>query len=148
MKYLKYVVLIANLSVDSAQVLIFHVTFADTFYSELQSTLFHSPKLLFVHLFNDNSGKSRKWNIGSYVRYKNNLQPWTMILNRCSIWKLAPAVYILWDGQYSDSFYHADKCSVNISIMIKRFHEYLFKIINCIRMSQKGLWKISYDWDL
>ena len=107
------------------------------FYSELQSTLFHSPKLLFVHLFNDNSGKSRKWNIGSYVRYKNNLQPWTVILNRCSIWKLAPAVYILWDGQYSDSFYHADKCSVNISIMIKRFHEYLFKTIKCIRMSQK-----------
>ena len=30
-KYLKYVVLIANLSVDSAQVLIFYVTFADTF---------------------------------------------------------------------------------------------------------------------
>ena len=136
-KYLKYVVLIANLSVDSAQVLIFYVTFADTFYSESQSTLFRSPKLLFVHLFNDNSGKSRKWNIGSYVRYKNNLQPWTVILNRCSIWKLAPAVYILWDGQYSDSFYIADKCSVNISIMIMRFHEYLFKTINCIRMSQK-----------
>ena len=75
LKYLKYVVLIANLSVDSAKVLIFYVTFADTFYSELQTTLFHSPKLLFVHLFNDNSGKSNKWNIGSPVRYKNNLQP-------------------------------------------------------------------------